>query len=186
LWTEEGYSIFANEGLAGIQVERLARILQLNKSGFYHYFGDLEGYHAEMANLHVVKVDHFLDDISKIKNFDPDYLNLLVKYATTVMFQIQLTRKKNEYAFCRISDVLDQKVERAVEKLWRDFLGIPDDPALAERFFIIIRDVFSTRVSFENLNYPFLHQLAMEAKQLADELRQHHSFHQPNRTQANL
>ena len=44
VWTEEGYRLFAKEGLDGIQVERLARILSLNKSGFYHYFGDLEGF----------------------------------------------------------------------------------------------------------------------------------------------
>jgi AcrR family transcriptional regulator len=43
-WTEVGYALFAEEGLDGIQVERLARILKLNKSGFYHYFRDLDGY----------------------------------------------------------------------------------------------------------------------------------------------
>jgi AcrR family transcriptional regulator len=52
LWTEEGYNIFAKEGLDAIQVERLARILHLNKSGFYHYFGDLEGYCVELIKMH--------------------------------------------------------------------------------------------------------------------------------------
>ena len=51
-WTEVGYDLFAHEGLDGIQVERLARILQLNKSGFYHYFGDLEGFCMELFALH--------------------------------------------------------------------------------------------------------------------------------------
>mgnify|MGYP006182290595 CR=1 FL=1 len=34
-WIEEGYSIFSSEGPASIQVERVARNLKKNKSGFY-------------------------------------------------------------------------------------------------------------------------------------------------------
>jgi hypothetical protein len=37
-WLDVGYKIFAHEGPEGIQVERLARILGVNKSGFYHFF----------------------------------------------------------------------------------------------------------------------------------------------------
>ena len=36
-WIEAGYERFAHEGPHGIQVERLARIIGVNKSGFYHY-----------------------------------------------------------------------------------------------------------------------------------------------------
>ena len=56
VWTEVGYNLFAEEGIEGIQVERLARILQLNKSGFYHYFGDIDGYCEELINLHKKKL----------------------------------------------------------------------------------------------------------------------------------
>ena len=56
VWTEAGYKLFAEEGLEGIQVERLARILQLNKSGFYHYFGDLDGYCEELIKLQKEKL----------------------------------------------------------------------------------------------------------------------------------
>lgn len=59
VWTEGGYKIFANEGTEGIQVERLARILNLNNSGFYHYFGDLKSFIDELLKLHEKKADFF-------------------------------------------------------------------------------------------------------------------------------
>jgi hypothetical protein len=35
-WLEAGYDQFADEGLEGLQIERLSRITNLNKSGYYH------------------------------------------------------------------------------------------------------------------------------------------------------
>ena len=92
VWTEVGYNLFAEEGLDGIQVERLARILQLNKSGFYHYFGDLDGYCEELIKVHKRKTDLYLEDVATVKSIDPDFLMLLVKYKVPVMFQLQLLR----------------------------------------------------------------------------------------------
>ncbi|HMG91384.1 MAG TPA: TetR/AcrR family transcriptional regulator [Chryseolinea sp.] len=114
LWIELGYDLFAKEGLDGIQVERLSRILKLNKSGFYHYFGDMEKYCAELVKLHNKKVDDFLGEVSEIKNLDPDYLLLLIKHAQEGMFQVQLTREKKSYSFYQISEEIEQKVNLAV------------------------------------------------------------------------
>jgi hypothetical protein len=36
--TRAGYELLSTDGMEGIKVERLARNLALNKSGFYHYF----------------------------------------------------------------------------------------------------------------------------------------------------
>jgi AcrR family transcriptional regulator len=60
-WLDTGYELFAREGLEGIQIERLARIVGLNKSGFYHYFGNLEIYRHELVKSHVQKVQQYFD-----------------------------------------------------------------------------------------------------------------------------
>jgi AcrR family transcriptional regulator len=83
LWMEQGYTLFAEEGLEGIHIERLARILHLNKSGFYHYFADLEGYYEGLIKLHDQKVSLFVHDVGQAKKLDPDYLLVLVKHAAT-------------------------------------------------------------------------------------------------------
>jgi AcrR family transcriptional regulator len=170
LWVEQGYQLFAEEGLDGIQVERIARILQLNKSGFYHYFGDQEGFCAQLVALHLDKLDHFLNGIQQCKQLDPDYLLLLVRYAPTVMFQVQLTRNKEHHSFYKASEVVDQRVTLTIHRLWSDFIGTQHNQDLTLRYFYLVRDMFYTRISFSNLNYQFLHDFAANAKALIDQI----------------
>jgi len=181
LWTEEGYSLFASEGLDGIQVERLSRILQLNKSGFYHYFGDMEGYCAEIVKLHHQKVKQFTTQVGELKRLDPEYLLLLIEHTPTVMFQVQLTRNKCSYSFYEASELVDRNVNLAVHKIWCDFLGVSRGGDLGLRYYFIIRDMFYARISFQNLNYPYLYDLVMEAKQLVTQFAQRRSL-QANET----
>ena len=170
LWTEEGYEIFAREGLDGIQVERLARILQLNKSGFYHYFVDLESFCEELIQLHRRKTDALLLEVLEAKNFYPDYLLLLIKYTSTVMFQVQLTRNKEQYSFYKASEEIDRRANHAVRHLWVDYLGLNTKPEHAMRYYDFVRDMFYTRVSLRNFNFQFLHNLIAESKALIDQI----------------
>ena len=55
-------------------------------------------------------------------------------------------------------------------ELWADYLGIQDNPSLAMRYFSIVRDVLYTRLSFENLNYSFLHSLIVEARAVLQQM----------------
>jgi len=169
-WTEAGYNLFAREGLDGLQVERLARILQLNKSGFYHYFGDLEGFCMELLELHKKKVDDFVDEVYGIKRLDPDYLHLVISHAQTVMFQVQLIRNTNNHFLYAASEMVDRKVQVAIRELWCDYLNIPSDTDLGIRYYAIVRDMFYTRISFQNLNYTFLHNTVADAKSIMDEI----------------
>ena len=170
VWTEAGYDLFSHEGLDGIQVERLARILQLNKSGFYHYFGDLEGYCIELIALHDKKVAQFLKEVGEIKNLDPDYLYLLIRNANTVMFQVQLTRNQKNHFFYTASEIVDQRVNVAVRQKWCESMDVSADSDLGIRYYAIIRDMFYRRISFQNLNYNYLHKLVVDAKAILDEI----------------
>jgi AcrR family transcriptional regulator len=180
LWIEEGYNLFAKEGLDGIQIERLARILHLNKSGFYHYFGDIEGYCVELIKMHEKNVNLFLESIDALKKIDPDYLLLLIEFAPTVMFQVQLTRHKEIQSFYQASERVDHLVNIAIRSLWNEFLGINGSPDLAMRYFYIVRDMFYTRISFQNLNYQFLHNFVTEAKSLIDQIAERKSMEPAN------
>jgi AcrR family transcriptional regulator len=170
-WIETGYRLFAEEGLEGIQVERLARIVGLNKSGFYHYFGDLERFCSELIEHHFDKVTLFIQDVRLAKNLDPEYLQLVIRHATTVMFQVQLTRNKTQHSFYEASQVVDQRVNPEVHRIWSEFLGDYNHSHVALRYYFIIRDMFYTRISFENLNYQYLHGLAEEAKSVMTQMR---------------
>jgi len=169
VWTEVGYSLFAEEGLDGIQVERLARMLQLNKSGFYHYFGDLDGYCEELLKVHKRKTDVYLEEVATLKSIDPDFLMLLVKYKVPIMFQLQLLRTENPL-FHKAAELVDQKEEVILRDRWAEYLGIHENPSLAIRYYSIVRDMFYARVNLKNLEYPFLHKHMVEAKAVMQQM----------------
>src|SRR5688572_17997856 len=170
IWTEAGYDLFAAEGIEGIQVERLARILNLNKSGFYHYFGDLVGYCEELIELHKRKADLFLADVAKVKSIDPDYLMVLVHHKNPCMFHLQLIRSKNNPLFYKTAEQIDQQEEVLVGELWSEYLGIQDHPTLAMRYFNIVRDMLYARINFRNFDYHTLHKLIGEAKAVMQQM----------------
>jgi len=170
LWTEKGYELLAIEGLDGIQVERLARMLQLNKSGFYHYFGDLQGFCDELMVLHLRNADLYMRDLKEINSIDPEFLNLLVKYKTPIMFQLQLIRSKNNEAFYKAAEKIDQREEIILRSLWTDYIGFHDNPDLAIRYYTIVRDMLYARLSFQNMNYPYLRSVMNEARELMQQI----------------
>ncbi|HTF20805.1 MAG TPA: hypothetical protein VK658_22180 [Chryseolinea sp.] len=163
-WTEEGYLLFAKEGLEGMQIERLARIVGRNKSGFYHYFGDLEGFVGQLLSLHKQKSSLYLEDLRHVSTVDPDYLNLIVKHKVTILFHVQLIRTKNP-VFTVVAEEIDCQAESILQDVWMAYIGFHDNTDLAVRYFNIVRDMFYTRMGY-NMDYAFLRGLMTEAKLL--------------------
>ena len=147
VWTEQGYSLFAEDGLDGMQVERPARILQLNKSGFYHYFGDMEVFCAELLRLHEQKADDFYKEIRYIKTIDPEYFQKVVEHKLTMMFQVQLYHTKSKPAYYNLAEMIDEKEGPILQHVWNEYLGFGDNADLAIRYFIIVRDMAYRRIS---------------------------------------
>src|SRR5918995_586678 len=103
-WAETGYDLFAHDGLEGMQVERLARIVNLNKSGFYHYFGDLDGYLEFLLAMHERKLEIYFDEVKRTKTIDPEYLHLLIKYKVPTLFHMQLLRMRDRPEFYKVAE----------------------------------------------------------------------------------
>ena len=55
IWIQEGYKTFAYGGPQSLKIELLARKIQRNKSGFYHYFADLELFTEKLLDHHLVQ-----------------------------------------------------------------------------------------------------------------------------------
>jgi len=169
-WIDAGYDLFAREGNEGIQIERLARITGLNKSGFYHYFGDLDIYFEHLMLHHRQTTDIFCQEIDTCSTFDPDYLHLLVKHKITVLVQNQLVRNRHIKLFLDVYDEVNVKVDHAVQAIWANFLEIPDQPAVALRYYEMTRHTFFSRVNVDNLTYKLGHEVAAQAKSIIQEM----------------
>jgi AcrR family transcriptional regulator len=171
-WIESGFELFAQEGHEGIQVERLARILDRNKSGFYHYFGTLDNYiRALMRHLHK-QSDIVVAETKAAQDFDPGFLNVMVKNKVAIMATMQLIRNRNVPLFADTFKEVTHKIDRALLPLWAIHIGVNHDPNLALRYFEMIRDMFFARITFDTLHYDYLHNMASEAKTIILELNQ--------------
>lgn len=169
-WIEAGYDLFAHEGTEGMQVERLARILGLNKSGFYHYFGDLDGYIDELLKLHEKKSELYLNAVRAAETIDPEYLHILIKYKVPAMFHVQLERMRDNPRFKKVAEQLDQQEDEAIRLLWSKYLGT--DPDLAMRYFVIVRDVFYARINFQTFTFEDIQSLLLEARDVLNRVKE--------------
>lgn len=170
-WIEAGYELFASDGPDGVQVEKLARKLDLNKSGFYHHFGDRDVFFSMLMEHHYLVNGHFYNEILSLKRFDPDYINLLIKYKTAICVQAHL--KKNVSNTVYKEEYLRNKLrnDKAVVPLWAAYLNIPDNQVLAQELWEIIRDVFFMRFNRNNLSYELIHTLVYEFAQVVEVLK---------------
>ena len=172
-WVNVGFELFASEGPAGIQVERLARILDLNKSGFYHYFGTPENYlHVLMRHL-LKQSDLVVSDTRMCKVFDPEFLQVMVTHKPTILATVQLASNRHISLLNETRLEVTKKIDAALLPLWAAHIGVANNPGLALRYFEMIRDMFFSRVTHETLDYDYLHSLADEARTIIFDLNRH-------------
>jgi len=170
VWIENGYTLFAQDGLDGIQVERLAKVVNLNKSGFYHYFGDREFFLEELMKHHMQIAQALAEDFRKMEHIDPDFFQLLLKYTKATMVNMQLVRYRQHpllnKSFTQVHDLVDQ----ALLPRWAEFIGLPDHPEIARKYFEQARDMFYSRITPDKMNMDFLKSLVYEVRALMQQL----------------
>ena len=175
LWIEKGYEIFAEDGVDGLQVERLARILQLNKSGFYHYFGDRDSFIDELLKFHGVCANLITEDYKRIKDFDPGFIDITLKFRFSILFHMQLVRYRHIEKFNNFYQHINKDVDKEIVRTFSKFVGLEENPELAQKFFTQARDMFYSRITQENMNEEFLRSLIYEVRDLV-----HIFMRQPN------
>jgi AcrR family transcriptional regulator len=169
-WVEAGYNLFVKEGPDGLQVERLARILGLNKSGFYHYFGDMENYMIRLIKYHYGEFDKFMDDVVKCRNVDPEYIQVIYSHRVVAMGQMQLARNKDNPMFLDAHKQGDERVVSLTRAIWADYLNLNDKLDLAGQFHALLRDIFYTRITWDNFTTEYLRTLAEEARDIVSKM----------------
>ncbi len=175
-WIDNGYTLFAREGLEGIQVERLAKILDLNKSGFYHYFGSREVFLEQLMDHHFQIAVLMAGEMSKIKQFDPDFFHTLLRYKIPVIAHMQLVRNRHhpllDKTFVKINNFFDP----AVVPSFTEFIGVPGQIELGRKYFELSRDMFYSRITEDKMNEEYLRGLLYEVKKVLQDAIQHKSI----------
>lgn len=170
VWLTTGYNLFAEEGHEGLQVERLARITGLNKSGFYHYFGDQDEFLNQLIKEHERLVDSFVAAISQVERYDPDYLNVLLDYKMTTFFQTQLVRNRHVKIFIEAHIRTNKKIAPIVTPLFSKEIGLSGEAAYP--YYEMMREMFYTRIDFNSFTYEYLHAMVERFKSMISKIRE--------------
>jgi len=165
-WIEAGYELFTEEGLEGLQVERLARITGLNKSGYYHYFGDRETYLEKLMDHHFKHATAYANDLKQVKHFDPEYIELLIKYTPALMFTNQLIKNRKHKLLFGTQQSINEMIDPVLIKIFADFIGHNDHLEFAEKYYNQVKYMFHAQITPENMNYPFLRDFLYEAREV--------------------
>lgn len=160
-WIEAGYELFSVNGPDGVQVEKLARMLGLNKSGFYHHFGDREGLFTFIVQHHSRMNEQFYNGISAANSFSPGFLNLVIKFRTAVLVQMQLRKHSDVPMFRDAFQAAKKRNTPLILPLWEDYLKISGNPALSKELYTIFQDVFFMRIANEDLTFKLAEGIAM-------------------------
>lgn len=169
-WIEAGYDSFAATGPGAVKIQSLARKIGVSKSSFYHHFGDQESFIGLLLEEHNEIAHHFVNDVKKCKQFDPDFIDLIIRNKKSVLFQRQLRvhREIPEFKACfeRVTD----EMCRQVLVLWAKFMGIESDLPTAEKLYRLIVDVFYERIREKNLNAAWLNRFLAEVQDLCNRM----------------
>jgi AcrR family transcriptional regulator len=170
-WIKEGYSLFAKEGHAGIQVERLARIIGVNKSGFYHHFGDRDCYLEELTRYHDNLIKKFSNEVTLLKQFDPDYLEVLVEYKDSFFVNMQLGRFRiNNKAKESLNNGRNAN-ELKIIPLWAEYINITDNQDLAFEMWKVVRDAVYLRITYNDMTVETVHSAMKDIKGIFEKFK---------------
>jgi AcrR family transcriptional regulator len=165
-WIEAGYNQFAAEGLEGIKVERLARNTGLNKSGYYHYFGDRESFLEKLMAHHRQIAVQMAGDLGKVQQFDPQFIDVLIQYGTPVLAHHQLVRNRHNEVLLSTYNKVNDIIDPIVSQSFSDFIGFKDNLEFSKRYYNQVRDTFYTQITPDRMNYPFLRDFMYEARNI--------------------
>ncbi len=99
-WIELGYQLFANQGIVGIVVEKMAKQLKCNKSSFYWHFKTKDEFVlAVIQYWSQIETEHIIEQVESVSNpreqldlflqiafkNDPylEFIHYLLRYAQT-------------------------------------------------------------------------------------------------------
>lgn len=169
-WINTGYELFAGSGPESVQVEKMARILKLNKSGFYHYFGDQEVFFLKIMDYHETVTLQFAKEVSELKSFSPGYPQLLIKYKTALFFQMQLRKHKNIQLFGATFIKTRDRNNKVQIPLWCEYINIADR-SVAEETLDLARDILYSRFKLNNITLETMIELFENIRNLIQKLK---------------
>jgi AcrR family transcriptional regulator len=172
-WIRVGYKLLSSEGMEGMKIERLARTLKLNKSGFYYYFGSMNAFFKRLMEYHVAIAVTIAEEIDECDTIDPDLLLLVVQHKEFFLVEANLI-VKSKTPFAGDLDGASNVINKAILALWKKTSGLDVDPAAALAYVNIIRHFLYARIDQKHIDFEYLHNLTRETREVLSKVAYEH------------
>lgn len=141
-WLLTGYELFGDIGAEALNVEKLSNIVGLNRSSFYHYFGDLEVFEAHLFRYHIDRYEAFYQLIKDYDKFDMLFGEDVMNRKAELAFQRQLLVNTSVTRYRECSDEARKHTEEKTYQLWSEYSQLKGDSEEQKILFRAIRDFY--------------------------------------------
>lgn len=139
-WIDAGYALFSEVGPAALNVEKLSLIVNLNRSSFYHYFGEVGRFEEILLASHVDKFESMVVVIKACEKFIPDFFSALSNLTTEFKFHRQLLIHEKQDKYREAYEKAKVFTEPLVHKLWLDHCNLHSERHEEFRIYETVRD----------------------------------------------
>lgn len=155
-WIDIGYRMFSEQGPKGLKVDIIAKMVNKNKSSFYHHFADMEVFIECLQDHHLKRTESIAIRAKECKNMVPDMLYLLLDIKQDLLFNRQLRINRHLTEFKNCFEKANKPVENAFIKIWSEALGLKENENLAQIILNLTVENFYLQITEETLTYDWL------------------------------
>ncbi len=165
-WIKAGYIVFASKGQNEIKIERLAKIVGISKSSFYHHFADIELFIEILLKHHIEQSYIIAKKEQNAKNIDPELITILLEHQTDLLFNRQLRINQNVESFSKTLCTSNKIIGDAFKKAWVKDLNLNLNERQIEGIFTLALQNFYLEINIDNLNYHWLSEYFKNLKKI--------------------
>lgn len=141
-WILAGYELFGDIGPSALNVEKLSNILGLNRSSFYHYFGDMEVFESRLLAYHVERYEHFYQLMKDYDKFEQLFSQEIMQHKSELAFQRQLMINQSTTRYKQCSEDAREHTEEKTFQLWTAYSQPAGDEKTTWDIFRALRDFY--------------------------------------------
>lgn len=167
IWITVGYEIFALNGLSGLQIEPIAKLVGKNKSSFYHHFANIEIFVEELLQYHISQVKLMCEKEKKAHRFNPDIIHIFVDHKIDILFSKQLRLDNQNAEFQKVLKITDEGLADVYTFLLKTDLELNLKQKGIDSFFQLALHNFFLQINADNIHFEWLATYFEEIKRLA-------------------
>ena len=142
MWIEAGYRLFGQIGPEALNIERLSIIVGINRSSFYHYFGDISVFETQLLDHHIHRFKVLGEAISQCQNLDPDVIRVVTMFKEEMVFQRQLLIHESISRYKLCLNAARAYTEEKIFRLWSDYIKVQKKSTKEFSLYQTVRDYY--------------------------------------------